>query len=217
MTLTVQKITQYTDRNQTYLYKNVSLKFEKAHFYVIVGQKDLMLFLAGCDSPSSGTVNFNGKNILKIGLNKYRSQKVSLISAENNLLDYMTPIENVMSALSITKSKHAGSKRYARDLFLKAGIESAVLKKRIADLSLPQRQLVALVRAVAVDASVILADDPTEKLDRAATDRLLTAFAAVAHKWKKTVILATEKTSIADRADVKIALRDHRFVTERNR
>ncbi|EHN58965.1 ATP-binding cassette domain-containing protein [Oenococcus kitaharae] len=215
MTLTVQKLTQYADHSKKYLYKNVSLKFDNAGFYAVVGQRELMLFLAGLKSPTSGTVNFNGKNIQKIGLNKYRNEKISLLFSDGNLIDYMTPVENIMSALSITNSKHAGSKRYAMDLLSQVGVENSFLKRVVSDLSLEQRQLIALARALAVDAPIILADNPTEKLDTAAAKRLLTAFAAAAHEWKKTVIISTDSEELASRADVRIKFQDHHFVTEK--
>lgn len=70
MTLTVQKLTHYFNHPDDYLYKDVSLKFEAAKLYAIVGESGsgkttFVGFLAGLDSPVSGTINFYGKDIKK--------------------------------------------------------------------------------------------------------------------------------------------------------
>ncbi|MFT8325156.1 ABC transporter ATP-binding protein [Oenococcus sicerae] len=219
MTLTVQKLTHYFNHPDDYLYKDVSLKFEAAKLYAIVGESGsgkttFVGFLAGLDSPVSGTINFYGKDIKKIGLTKYRNQDVTIIFQAYNLITYMSALENVMSALSITQSKHAGDKKYATGLLASVGIEGELTTKNVQKLSGGQQQRVAIIRALAVDAPIIVADEPTGNLDSENTKEITQIFQKVAHESKKTVIVITHDQKVASMADVGITLDDRKFTVK---
>ncbi|OIK57633.1 ABC transporter [Oenococcus oeni] len=222
MTLAVQKLTHYFNHPDDYLYKDVSLKFESSKFYAIVGESGsgkttFVSFLAGLDSPAAGTINFNGKDIRKIGLTKYRNQDVTIIFQAYNLMTYMSALENVMSALSITNSKHAGDKQYATDLLASVGIDGDLINKNVQKLSGGQQQRVAIIRALAVDAPVVVADEPTGNLDSQNTKEITQIFKKVAHDSKKTVIVITHDQKVASMADVKIVLDDRKFTVKKPR
>ncbi|WP_283746389.1 ATP-binding cassette domain-containing protein, partial [Bacillus cereus] len=81
---------------------NVNFSFQKGHFYTILGPsgsgKTTTLSLGcGLDVPNNGYVLYNGKDIRKIGLDRYRNQNVSVIFQSYNLITYMTALQNVLT------------------------------------------------------------------------------------------------------------------------
>jgi putative ABC transport system ATP-binding protein len=82
-----------------YLFYN----YERGKMYAILGtsgsgKTTLLSLLAGLDVPVEGEVCVNGENILKKGLNAHRKENISLVFQNYNLIDYLTPIENVRLA-----------------------------------------------------------------------------------------------------------------------
>ena len=78
----------------------VSLSFEKGKLYVILGpsgcgKTTLLSLLGGLDVPDGGEILFEGKELKEIGLERYRHEHVSFVFQNYNLIDYMTPEENV--------------------------------------------------------------------------------------------------------------------------
>ena len=82
------------------IFENLDLSFERGKVYVILGasgsgKTTLLSLLGGLDSPKGGEILFEGKNIAEMGLEKYRHDCVSFVFQNYNLIEYMTPRENV--------------------------------------------------------------------------------------------------------------------------
>ena len=147
------------DGNKTVL-KNISADFEAGRIYAILGpsgcgKTTLLSLLGGLDSPSDGQVMFQGEDIGKKGLAYHRKNNVAFIFQSYNLIDYMTPVENV--ALT--------SKLPPLPILERLGLTKEEAKRNVLKLSGGQQQRVAIARALVSDASVILADEPTGNLD----------------------------------------------------
>ena len=89
----------YQNKSEAILSK-VNYRFEKGKFYSIIGQSGagkstLLSLLAGLDYPKKGQVLFNGENIKKKGSSYHRRHHVALVFQNYNLIDYLTPLENV--------------------------------------------------------------------------------------------------------------------------
>ena len=95
-------------KNVTYNYSNsnekvlssVNQKFEIGKFYAIIGKSGagkstLLSLLAGLDKPQKGQILFKGNDIEKDGYSNHRKNNISLVFQDYNLIDYLTPIENV--------------------------------------------------------------------------------------------------------------------------
>ena len=96
-------------KNISYFYKSqkdkmvldqISYQFEKGKMYAILGasgsgKTTLLSLLAGLDSPISGEIDMNGENIEEKGLANHRKNHISLVFQNYNLIDYLTPVENV--------------------------------------------------------------------------------------------------------------------------
>lgn len=147
---------QYSYDGNKKVLKNISAEFEAEKIYAILGpsgcgKTTLLSLLGGLDHPSRGQVLFQGEDIQKRGLAWHRKNNVAFIFQNYNLIDYMTPIENV--ALT--------SKLPPLPLLERLGITREEARRNVLKLSGGQQQRVAIARALASDASVILADEPT--------------------------------------------------------
>mgnify|MGYP000684873469 CR=1 FL=1 len=156
-------------KNISYFYKSqkdkmvldqISYQFEKGKMYAILGasgsgKTTLLSLLAGLDSPISGEIDMNGENIEEKGLANHRKNHISLVFQNYNLIDYLTPVENVK----------LGGNADAEMLLTQMGIDQSTRKRNVMQLSGGQQQRVAIARAVVTNPKLILADEPTGNLD----------------------------------------------------
>ena len=181
---------------------DVSADFEAGKMYAITGpsgagKSTLLSLLAGLDSPSKGVVRFEGGNIAETGYSKHRREHVSLVFQDHNLIDYLTPVEN----LRLVNPK--ADLKILEDL----GLTREEAKRNIMHLSGGQRQRVAVGRALVSPGSVILADEPTGSLDPKSTGDVITLLRDAAHQLGKCVIVVTHSERVADAADIVLNLK----------
>ena len=181
---------------------DVSADFEAGKMYAITGpsgagKSTLLSLLAGLDSPSKGVVRFEGGNIAETGYSKHRREHVSLVFQDHNLIDYLTPVEN----LRLVNPK--ADLKILEDL----GLTREEAKRNIMHLSGGQRQRVAVGRALVSPGSVILADEPTGSLDPKTTGDVITLLRDAAHQLGKCVIVVTHSEHVADAADIVLNLK----------
>jgi ABC transporter, ATP-binding protein vexp2 len=190
------------DGNKAVL-RNVSIGFEVGKFYAILGlsgcgKTTLLSLLGGLDSPSDGNVLFQGEDIEKKGLAWHRKNNVAFIFQSYNLIDYMTPAENV----SLT------SKLPPLPVLERLGLTKEESKRNVLKLSGGQQQRVAIARALASDAKVILADEPTGNLDEDTAAEITDILKECAHQMNKCVIIVTHSNDLARQADVVLRLKN---------
>ena len=155
-------------KNVTYNYSNskekvllsVNQKFELGQFYAIIGKSGagkstLLSLLAGLDKPQRGQILFKNEDIENKGYSNHRKNNITLVFQNYNLIDYLTPIENVRLV----------NKKASEDILLKLGLDKSQINRNVMKLSGGQQQRVAIARALASEAPIILADEPTGNLD----------------------------------------------------
>lgn len=167
-------------KNVNYSYKDagkeliildsVDFNFESGKFYTILGPsgsgKTTALSLASAlDSPKSGEILYEGNDIKKIGLTNYRNQYIGIVFQAYNLINYMTGIQNIVTAMEITKNEISDRKQKAYELIEKVGLKREEGERSVLNLSGGQQQRVAIARALSTNAKIILADEPTGNLD----------------------------------------------------
>ena len=146
----------YVYKNGKPVLLNVNAIFERGKMYAILGasgsgKTTLLSLIGGLDVPQKGKILFEEENISQRGLEYYRRNHVSLIFQSYNLVDYMTPIENV----------ELTAKQDVLPLLERLGLTTEEAKRNVMKLSGGQQQRVAIARALASDTPVILADEPT--------------------------------------------------------
>ncbi|WP_275018290.1 ABC transporter ATP-binding protein [Streptococcus infantarius] len=205
----------YTNNPDDYLFKDVNLSFERGKIYAILGQSGsgkttFLSLLAGLDSPKAGKIYLDDKDINKSGLSNYRKNTVSTIFQAYNLMTYMTARQNVQTALEITNTPVDNDK--IDELFELVGIPKEMIDKPVLQLSGGQQQRVAIVRALATNHNVIIADEPTGNLDEEITQDIVNIFKDIAHQQNKTVIIVTHETAVAKETDVVFELKKKQFI-----
>ena len=204
----------YTNNPDDYLFKDINLTFEKGKIYSILGQSGsgkttFLSLLAGLDSPKAGEIYLEDSDINKSGLTNYRKNSVSTIFQAYNLMAYMTARQNVQTALEISNKPVDNAK--IEELFELVGIPKEMIDKPVLQLSGGQQQRVAIVRALATEHDLIIADEPTGNLDEETTQDIVNIFKDIAHKQNKTIIIVTHETAVAQETDVTFELKKKQF------
>ncbi|EUJ32795.1 putative ABC transporter ATP-binding protein YclH [Listeria floridensis FSL S10-1187] len=115
--LTFEDVGYWYKTKEESILENINYSFEEETFYTVVGSsgsgKTTFLSLAaGLDRPKSGGIFYEGSSLEQIGLSNYRNKFVSVVFQSYNLLTYMTALQNVMTAMEITKVSHPNKKRF---------------------------------------------------------------------------------------------------------
>jgi len=199
---------------------DISYDFKQGVFYTIVGPsgsgKTTALSIAGAlDSPTSGKILFDDKDIRKIGYSKHRQKNVGLVFQSYNLIKYMSAIENVVIAMEIAGLKRKDKKKYAEEVLASLGLDKEELRRSVTRLSGGQQQRVAIARALATDSPVILADEPTGNLDSKTSNEIIDIFKKLTKEYNKCVIVVTHSNDVAKKSDVVLKLENGKFVEEK--
>lgn len=185
----------------------INAMFETGKMYAILGpsgsgKTTLLSLLGGLDSPTKGEILFDGENIAGHGLQYYRRNHVSLIFQSYNLIDYMTPEENVKLT----------AKQDALPVLERLGLSAEEAKRNVLKLSGGQQQRVAIARTLASGAPVILADEPTGNLDEDTAAEITGILKESAHELDKCVIVVTHSNELAKQADVIFRLKQKKLL-----
>lgn len=185
---------------------SVNYEFEEGKFYAIVGKSGtgkstLLSLLAGLDEPKKGDVFFKEHRLEDIGYSDYRKNNISIVFQNYNLIDYLTPMENVRLV----------NKDAKEDILYELGLEDGQINRNINMLSGGQQQRVAIARALAADTPVILADEPTGNLDENTSAEIVDIFKKLAKEKNKCVIVVTHSNELANSADVILELKNKKL------
>lgn len=191
---------------------HVDTSFELGQFYTILGtsgsgKTTFLSLIAALDIPEEGEILFDHKNIADIGYEAYRRNHISIVFQQYNLIPYMTGLENVMTAMSITDNKlDKDMKTTALKLLESVGITDTKAKRRVTRLSGGEQQRVAIARALSTNVDIIMADEPTGNLDEKTSDTIINLFKELAHVQNKCIIMVTHSEKIAKMSDVILRL-----------
>lgn len=194
--------------------KNLSYTFESGKFYTILGpsgsgKTTLLSIISGLDTPKSGNIYFEGEDVAKMGLAKYRRNKISIVFQQYNLIGYLTAVENVLVAMSETDNDlPKNQKEVAYALLEKFGIVRSKADRIVGQLSGGEQQRVSIARALASNVNLIFADEPTGNLDTATEKEIIGVFKELAHEFDKTVIVVTHSDLVSVMSDQSLILKD---------
>lgn len=188
---------------------DVSHSFERGTFTAIIGssgagKSTLLSLLAGLDAPTKGAVLFEGTSIAETGYSKHRREQISLVFQNYNLIDYLTPLENLRLV----------DRRASVQQLEELGLSKEEAKRGVLQLSGGQQQRVAIGRALVSKAPVILADEPTGNLDETTAQEVVEILRDAARAGK-CVIVVTHSKQLAAEADEVLALKGRKLVRQR--
>lgn len=186
---------RYTE--STAVLNHLDADFECGRMYVILGpsgcgKTTLLSLIGGLDSPAEGKIYFNEQDIASYGLDKHRQNNISFIFQNYNLIDYMTPEENVLLT----------AKEAPLPVLEKLGLTKEESKRNVLKLSGGQQQRVTIARALASQNQIILADEPTGNLDEGTAKEITGIFKDTAHNYNRCVIIVSHSMEVAREADI---------------
>ena len=196
---------KYSDSADTLALSGVSLNIAKGELVYLAGpsgagKSTLMKMVAAIERPTSGRVIVNGQDvgrIRKAGV-PFLRRNLGLIFQNQRLLNDRHLLANVMLPLIVTGAPRAQAEQRARAALDKVGLLDRALALPM-ELSGGEQQRVAIARAIVNRPQIILADEPTANLDRAAADKVIDALHAF-HAVGVTCVISTHDDQILDSA-----------------
>lgn len=202
---------------------DVSLEIGKNEIITIVGPsgagKTTLLQIAGTlELPDSGTISYNGKDILQFKdkrLSEFRNRNIGFIFQFHQLLPEFTACENVAIPAMIGGMPRKKALGKASELLGLLGL-SERLGHKPAQMSGGERQRAAIARALINDPEVIFADEPTGSLDSRNRDDIRTVIAELRERLQQTFVIVTHDLSMTTIADRVITMADGHIISEEN-
>ncbi|MDP9238069.1 MAG: ABC transporter ATP-binding protein [Chloroflexota bacterium] len=214
----VNDVVKVFDNGVVHALDGVSMQVERGEFVAVMGpsgcgKSTLLHLIAALDSPTSGEITVNGRNLRAAGNDHYRRVEVGLVFQLHNLIPHLNAVENVEVAMFANGLSHRAQKERARELLSAVGLfgkDRAVPPR----LSGGERQRLAIARALANSPSILLADEPTGSLDSAAVERVLALFRRIRDERGVTILLVTHDINVAASAGRVVSMRDGRIAQE---
>jgi putative ABC transport system ATP-binding protein len=216
----VERTFRQGDRTVTAL-AGVSLEIAAGEHVAITGpsgsgKTTLLQLLGALDRPSAGELVLDGEPLAGLGdagLTALRLRRIGFVFQQFNLIPTLTARGNVEAALD-----PLGLRARERRARAAARLEEVGLADRAghlpSQLSGGEQQRVAIARALANEPSVVLADEPTGNLDRAAADVVADVLGSLAGEGGRTVVVVTHDPELAGRAPRVVHLQDGRVMED---
>ena len=193
----------------------VSLQVDPGEFIALVGpsgsgKTTMLAMLATLLESTEGHIYIDGKSFDKMNQNqraKFRRQKIGFTFQDNNLVPYLTAIENVELMLRLNHIYTPPQAKRAKDLLLRLGLDEQ-LHSLPSQLSKGQQQRVAIARSLIHDPRVVLADEPTASLDTQRAKQVVQIFADLIHEEKRAGIMVTHDLRMCKYVDKVIQMVD---------
>lgn len=210
----VSKIYNQGKANETQALQHVTLTIKKGDMVAITGpsgsgKSTLLHIIAGIDAQTSGVYEYDGNDVRKMsdrGKCELRNKKIGIILQDFGLLGNDTVLRNICLPKIIAGTYKKSFDKKVRVLLQQVGLEGLEHKK-VNQLSGGQRQRVAICRALAMDAEVIVADEPTGALDLSNTESLMDLLERL-NKQGITVIIVTHDPYVANRCTMEYVIED---------
>ena len=208
----VKDVSKIYGENSNEVIANDSISFDinEGEFVVILGpsgagKSTLLNIIGGMDSATKGSINVFGKEIVGLNeaeLTKYRREDIGFVFQFYNLIPNLTVLENVELAEQIIKQP-----KKAKDILKLVGLEHR-MNNFPSQISGGEQQRVAIARAIAKNPKLLLCDEPTGALDYKTGKNVLNILKDYSVNEKKTVVIITHNSSIAEAADKVIEIYD---------
>jgi putative ABC transport system ATP-binding protein len=180
------------------------------------GKSTLLGLLAGLDTPSAGSVRLNGTEISYLAEDKLaqvRGKTIGFVFQSYQLIPTLTALENVLLPYELNADGGDSGLTRARELLTSVGLGDRMDHYPV-QLSGGEQQRVALARAFILRPPIVLADEPTGKLDTANGAHVLELLLNLNRKEGTTLVLVTHDPVLATYAERKIVLRDGLIVAD---
>ena len=202
--------------------KGVSLTIRRGEFVSIMGAsgsgKSTFMHLLGClDHPTSGSYKLEGREVSGLSrdqLATMRGRQIGFVFQSFNLLARTSALENVELPMLYAGIGREERHERARSILAEVGLAERMDHKPN-ELSGGQQQRVAIGRALANEAPLLMADEPTGNLDSASTIEIMTLFKSLNRDKGITLIVVTHATDVAGWSGRVVTFRDGSIIEDR--
>lgn len=199
--------------NKVIALDQANLKITTGDFISIMGpsgsgKSTLLHLISGLDKPNSGTVTFDGKNMVQTDdkeLSAFRRRKIGFIFQQFNLLPVLTAKENILMPLLLDKKQP--DEAYLKQIAELLGISNR-LTHLPSELSGGQQQRVAIARALIAKPDVVFADEPTGNLDSKSGNEVMDMLKNIWKELGKALVIITHDHRIAKMANRQFSIAD---------
>ena len=189
--------------------EDINLSLERGEFVALMGpsgsgKSTLLNLIAGIDTPDSGKLEIEGRDITGMGeaeLARWRAEHVGFIFQFYNLMPVLSAFENVELPLLLTRLNSRERREHVELVLELVGLAERS-DHYPSQLSGGQQQRVAIARALVSDPTIIVADEPTGDLDRVSAREILDLMESLNDRLDKTIIMVTHDHVAAQRAHV---------------
>jgi putative ABC transport system ATP-binding protein len=199
---------------------DVSFSVERGEFVALVGpsgsgKTSMLAMLAGLLHPTEGEIRIAGRSLNAMSeaqRTRFRGESIGFAFQSNNLVPYLTALENVQLMLRLNRRLNRVGKQRARELLDRLGLGER-LRNYPAQLSGGQQQRVAIARALIHEPSVVLADEPTANLDTGRAYQVVETFAHLIHEQERAGIMVTHDLRMCRYVDKVIQMVDGKITS----
>ncbi len=200
---------------------DVSIRVAAGEFVALVGpsgsgKTTMLSMLAALLSPSEGQILLDGQDLAgmdDIERVRLRREKIGFTFQANNLVPYLSAIENVELMLRLNNRLDKSGKLRARELLARLGL-SERLHNLPGQMSGGQQQRVAIARALIHNPSLVLADEPTASLDTERAYQVVQTFAGLIHEQNRAGIMVTHDLRMCEYVDRVLMMQDGKLVRQ---
>ena len=200
-----------TPRGDLPILNGITMSLDRGDAVAIMGPsgsgKSTLLYILGVlDAPSSGTVTLDGQDPFRLNEREqaaFRNDRIGFVFQDHSLLPQCSVLENVLAPTLVARSgRGAGEEARARELLTQVGLGDR-LDHRPGELSGGEKQRAALARALIRDPMLVLCDEPTGNLDRAAADTVASLLLDLHASRKTILVVVTHNAALAERFPVR--------------
>jgi putative ABC transport system ATP-binding protein len=211
--------TYKTDQGPIQAVDEVSFEVRAGEFVALVGpsgsgKTTMLSMLAALLSPTAGQIWLDGQDLAQLKDTqrvRLRREKIGFTFQANNLVPYLSALENVELMLRLNNRLDKAGRMRAKELLARLGLGER-MHNLPSQMSGGQQQRVAIARALIHNPSLVLADEPTASLDTERAFQVVKTFASLIHENHRAGIMVTHDLRMCEYVDRVVQMRDGKLV-----